>query len=96
MISFNSYNNQAQLVGAVEYTDSISALKPNECPAYDTKQSVGDTPFQSWSLENIEYPFLAIATKFTLARSGSIGLCLIDGSNRTVWHLGWLVGWLDL
>ena len=37
-----------QLVEAVEYTDFFSAERkdplPNECPAYDTKQSDGEAP----------------------------------------------------
>ena len=39
--AFLSYTNIAQLAGAGEYTDCISAKdkdSPNECPAYDTKQ----------------------------------------------------------
>ena len=32
----------AQSAGAVEYTDSKTP--PNECPAYDTKQSDGEVP----------------------------------------------------
>ena len=35
----------------------------NECPEYDTKQS------DSEALENIEYPFIAIAPRSTLAWS---------------------------
>ena len=34
------------IAGAVEYTDCISAERydfPDECPAYDTKQSDGET-----------------------------------------------------
>ena len=37
----------AQLAGAVEYTDCISAEEwdsPNKCPVYDLKQSDGEAP----------------------------------------------------
>ena len=54
------------MAGAAEYTDCISAEgydSPNECLGYDTKQSNG-------ALENAEYPFIPIATRSTLARSG--------------------------
>ena len=37
----------AQSAGAIEHTDCISAEgqdSPNECPGYDTKQSVGEVP----------------------------------------------------
>ena len=41
-----STDNIAQWAGAVEYTDCTSAKgknpPPNECPAYDTKQSDGE------------------------------------------------------
>ena len=48
--------------GAVEYIDCISA---KECPGYDTKQS------DAGALGNVEYPFIAITPRSTLARSGS-------------------------
>ena len=42
----NPLNDFAQLAGAVEYTDCISAEgydpTPNECPGYETKQSDDD------------------------------------------------------
>ncbi len=60
----------AQSAGAVEYTDCTSAEgqdPPNECPGYDTKQSDGG------ALGNTELPFIAIASRSTLARSGSTG-----------------------
>ena len=40
----------------------------NECPRYDTKQFDGEIPVM---LGNEEYPFTAITTRSTLARSGS-------------------------
>ena len=45
----------AQSVGAVEYTDCISAKEldsPKECPSYGIKQSDGDTPviLEVWEL----------------------------------------------
>ena len=44
---------------------------PNECPGYDTKQSDGEVPVNAGALGNAEYPFIAIAPRSTLARSGS-------------------------
>ena len=45
---------------------------PNECPRYDTKQPDGDDTKQpAGALGNAEYPFIAIAPRSTLARSGS-------------------------
>ena len=40
-------NHMAQLAGALEYTDCISAEgqdSSNECPGYDTKQFDGEAP----------------------------------------------------
>ena len=59
-----SYVFLAQSAGATEYTDYFSAEgkklpAPNECPECDTKQSES------------EYPFIAIAPRSTLVRSGS-------------------------
>ena len=48
----------AQLAGAVEYTDCISAEGlnfPNECPRYDTKQSDGEASVMLELLGNAEY-----------------------------------------
>ena len=39
--------------------------RPNECPGYDTKESDGEVPLR------LEYFFIAIAPKSTLAWSGS-------------------------
>ena len=53
----------AQLARAAKYTDCITVEgldSPYEYPGYDTKQ-----------LGNAEYPFIATAPRFTLARSGS-------------------------
>ena len=64
----------AHLAGAVEYTDFISAEKldsPNECPGYDTKQSDCETPIMLEFSGMRRTPFIAIALRFTLARSGS-------------------------
>ena len=41
-------------------------------------------------LGNVEYPFIAIAVKSTLAWSGSIWKGPIYWSNRTVWYLNWV------
>ena len=48
----------AQLAGAIEYTDCISAKgvrpPPNECPGYDTKQSDGEVPviLELWGIQS--------------------------------------------
>ena len=43
---------------------------PNECPAYDIKQSDSEAPvLDIWG--NMEYPFIAIAATSTLTRSES-------------------------
>ena len=55
---------------------------PKECPGHDIKQSDG---FQLGYLGNVEYPFIAIATRSTLAQSGSSWFGPIYGSNRTIW-----------
>ena len=64
----------AQLAGAVEYTDHISAVRdktplPYECPVYDTEQSGGEASvmLELW----VMYSFIAIAPRSTLALSGS-------------------------
>ena len=54
-------------VGAAEYTDFFS---PNQCPDYDTKQSNSEVFRKAGALGNIEYPFIAIALRSNLARSG--------------------------
>ncbi len=41
---------------------------PRECLGYDTKQSDGEVPVM---LGNVEYPFIAIAPRSTLAWRGS-------------------------
>ena len=65
----------AQSTGAVEYTDCTSAdgktPLPNESPGCDTKQSDDEGQINAGDLGNAEYPFIAIAPRFTLARSGS-------------------------
>ena len=51
-------------VGAAEYSDYISAEEKdflNECPGYDIKQSDGEASSNAGALENVEYPFMAIA-----------------------------------
>ena len=45
---------------------------------------------QPWDFRNMEYPFIAIAARFTLTQSGSTWLDPIDGSNRTIWHLNYV------
>ena len=67
-------NMMAQLAGAAEYTDCISAEgknSPNECPGYVTKQSdgVASVMLELWRLQST--PFLAIASRSTLTWSGS-------------------------
>ena len=54
----------AQLAGAVEYTNCISAQRYdslNKCPRYGSNILMG----------NAEYPFIAIAPRSTLAQSSS-------------------------
>ena len=41
------------------------------------------------AMGNVDPPFIAIAPRFTIARSGSKWLGPIYGSNRTLWHLNW-------
>ena len=63
----------AQLAWAVEYTDCISAEgygSFNEYPGYDIKPSDSKAPING-ALGNIEYPFIAIAPRFTFALIGS-------------------------
>ena len=59
-------NKVAQLTGAVEYTDCfpVEEYDPttNECPGYDTKHSE--------ALGNAGHPFIAVASRSTLNRSG--------------------------
>ena len=64
----------AQLGGAIEYTDCISAEWYDPfwwVSWYDTKQSDGETVVMVvlWGIE--KYPFIAITPKSTLTRSGS-------------------------
>ena len=59
---------------------------PNECPRYAIKQSDDEAPVLELG-GNVEYFFLAIAPRSTLALSGRICLRLIYKSNRTIWHL---------
>ena len=55
-VIFRSLFKVAQSAGAVEYTDCTSAegYPPNECPAYDTKQSDGEVPavLELWGMRN--------------------------------------------
>ena len=60
--------------GAAEYTDWISANDqdtPNLCPGYDTKKNRCGGSSNAGTLGNAGYPFIAIAPRFTLARSGN-------------------------
>ena len=41
-------------------------------------------------LGKVEYPFIAIALRSTLARSGNTWKRPIYGSNRIVWLLNWM------
>ena len=75
IILFNiTHSFFAQLAGAIEYTNCISAEgedSPNESPEYDTKQSDGEASvmLELWGM--FEYPFIAIAPGSSLAWSGS-------------------------
>ena len=44
---------------------------PNECSGYSVKQSDGEAPVYAGALGTADYPFIAIAPRPTLARSGS-------------------------
>ena len=63
----------AQSAGDVEYTECFFAegYPRNECPVYDTKQSESGAPvmLEFWGMW--EYPFIAIAQRSTMGRSGS-------------------------
>ena len=75
-----------QSAGAVEYTNYISAEEQNspiECPRYDTEQSDSEASVMQELWEKAENPFVAIAPRSTLARSGSTWWGPIYGLNRT-------------
>ena len=64
----------AQSAGAVEYTDCTSAegVRPPLTSVLDMTLNNLMVRFQQcWSFGNVEYPFIAIAPRSTLARSGS-------------------------
>ena len=69
----------AQSAAAGEYTDCISAQTIWWCGSSNTG-----------ALGNAEYPLIATAFRFTLARSGNTWKGPIYGSNRIVWHLNWV------
>ena len=68
---FSSVSFIGQLGWAVEDTDCTSADPPKKYPGYDTKQSDGEVPvrLELWGMP--EYPFIVIAPRSTLARSGN-------------------------
>ena len=72
----------AQSAGAVEYINWISD-SPKACPRYDTELSDGEdlVIMEPWEKRNT--PFIAIATRSTLAQSGSTWYGPINGSYRT-------------
>ena len=60
--------------GAAEYTDCISVEEQgslNECPGYDTKQFESEAPVMQEFGRMRCTPFIAIAPRFTMTRSGS-------------------------
>ena len=59
---------------------------PTECPLYDAKQSYGDVPvmLELWGMQS--NPFIAIAPRSILTRSGSNWENPIHGSNRSKLH----------
>ena len=62
----------AQSAEAVEYTDPRRVgPSPDECPAYDTKQSDGEFPVMLEHWGNAEHSFIAIAPRSTLTRNSS-------------------------
>ena len=62
---FSNFSSDiVQSAGAIEYTNCKTPPK-KKCPGYDTKQSDGKVRVI------LEYPFIAIAPRSTLAWSGS-------------------------
>ena len=70
----------AQSAVAIEFTDCIlqrgKIPRPNKCPGYDTEQSDGEASVILELLGNVEYFFIPIAPRSTLAQSGSTWLIL--------------------
>ena len=65
----------ALLPNAAEYANCTSVEgydSRNECPRYVTKQSDGWVSSDAGALENVDYPFISIASRSTLVRSCSI------------------------
>ena len=67
---FLSNSNTAQVAGAVEYTNCISAERWWVSPPSLNKWSGFDTKPSDGALKNVEYPFIAIAPRSTLTQSG--------------------------
>ena len=64
----------AQSAGAIECIDRFSVEgnpPPNECLAYNTKQSDCELPVMLELWGNVENPFIAITPRSTLVWSGS-------------------------
>ena len=64
-----------------------------KCPGYNTKQSDGEVPMMLglWAMQST--PFIATASRTTLAQNGRTWLGPIYGLNRTKLHtfLNWIV-----
>ena len=70
---------------AVEYTYCVSTDEPG--PPTKRGSWIWWRGYNPGALGNMEYLFITIAPRFTLARRGSTWKDPIYGSNRTVWHL---------
>ena len=85
--TFFSVYNLAQSAGAVEYTDCFSAkgVRPltNECPEYDTKQSVGEIPVMLglWGMRST--PLLPSFPGLLWPGVVAPNMCPLYGINRT-------------
>ena len=81
-------NKIAPRLRAVEYTNSTFAegLDPPQCVSRIWHKTISSFV----SLRNVEFLFIAIVPRSTLARSGNTWLGLICGSNRNDWHLNWV------
>ena len=69
------------MTGAVEYAETLSKIKipfAKKCP--DMTLTIWWWGSKSKTLGNVEYPFIAITSTFTLTRTGSTYYCLSHGS----------------
>ena len=74
--SGNTFSSNFSLLSKLYVAESAEAMEGqehsrNEWPGYDTKKSDGEVLIMMELWGFAEYPFIAIAPRFTLARSGS-------------------------